>query len=202
MCSICTNQWWVDWSLYQCVRSWLIGQSHVLHICCWWWTQSHPVAHGLKMEKGPPRKNQNKVIHGGGMDAGKNSLSTQNKSIYHFPFLLFTFKLEWLEWLQEYLILLHFILLYFIDDVCVFFHKLMARPSISKKITTHFIAIFPLLLWSGTGPTAPPRYACTLISLKSRENNFFSDWVLSPHLGARSLMLVSCSDSFYRIFLN
>ena len=43
---------------------------------------------------------------------------------------------------------------------CCNFYTLKARPSTSKKITIHFIAILALLPWSGTKPTMSLRYAC------------------------------------------
>lgn len=59
--------------------------------------------------------------------------------------------------IQAYLILLCSALLHFTD---VDFNKLKGKPSICKKITTHFTAILVLLQWSGTKPAISPRYAC------------------------------------------
>lgn len=42
---------------------------------------------------------------------------------------------------------------------CRIFYELKARPSSSKNISTHFIAILALLQWSGARPAASPRRA-------------------------------------------
>ena len=44
---------------------------------------------------------------------------------------------------------------------CFIFCKLKTRPSTSKKITTHFIAILVLLRGSGTELAISPRYVGT-----------------------------------------
>lgn len=51
---------------------------------------------------------------------------------------------------------------------CCVFYKLKARPSMSKKMTTHFTVRLALLLCSGTGPAISLRYACSgFLALKN-----------------------------------
>lgn len=60
-------------------------------------------------------------------------------------------------WLQTYLILLHFGLLFYTDIMV--FCKLKTRLPTSKRIVTLFIAALALLWWSGTTPATSLRYA-------------------------------------------
>ena len=61
----------------------------------------------------------------------------------------------------------HFIVLCFIAlcRCCSYFYKLKARPSTSKKMTTCFVAVLPLLRWSGNKLVISLRCACNYIHL-------------------------------------
>lgn len=62
--------------------------------------------------------------------------------------------------LQASLVSLCFVLLNLAGVAFLFFYKLEAQPSTSKKIEQDFIVNLPLLQWSGAEPTVTPRYAC------------------------------------------
>lgn len=47
--------------------------------------------------------------------------------------------------------------------MCCTFYKLKARPSMNKKVMTHFIEKLTLFCWYGTQPAIYLRSACTYI---------------------------------------
>ena len=94
-------------------------------------------------------------------------ISMHVKPPYLFSLILFFFDIFQLYF--SYLIpyrhtLLDFTLLHFMNSVGFCFYTLKARLSISKKITTCFVALLALLQWSGTEPAISLRCACILLN--------------------------------------